>query len=84
MRTIVKLNDGRRFELRRSFYRGKNYVPVCERCDCSFGDGCLALEEGFFCSKFDTEKSAVYLKELATPSISSDTPSEARREAAAK
>lgn len=83
MRTIVEIN-GTDYEVVPQRYANADWVASCDLCDFQEVD-----EEGrtycsvvgvFDCRAYDTNKYGVHLKRLATPSISLNTPSEARRE----
>lgn len=81
MRTIIELPEGL-FMFRRKFYGTKDLHTACSKCALNDSGSLFCCE----CNSYDTEKYAIFLEavELATPSIGSDTPSEARREAANK
>lgn len=84
MKTTVEIN-GTVYEVVPQHYANENWVASCDLCDCN-----LYLETGrticgvasiFDCREYDTHKFGVHLKRLAKPSISLNTPSEARRRA---
>ncbi len=84
MRTIVEIN-GAVYEVVPQRFTADDWEPSCRKCDCHFINenglsGCRVVNE-FDCMSFDTHKYSVHLKELATPLVGLNTPSEARRRA---
>lgn len=59
-------------------YGGANWVPSCDLCELRGANRCHEV----YCEDFDTLDYSVFFKRLAKPQIRSNTPSEARREAA--
>lgn len=84
MRTIIEIN-GTVYEVVPQRYGCENWVSSCEQCDAHRRDVdgweyCTVVED-FDCRQYDTDRYGVHLALLAKPSISLNTPSEARRRA---
>ena len=84
MRTIVEIN-GTVYEVVPQRYADENWVASCDLCDChkvnDKGREYCGVVGVFNCRAYDTKKYGVHLVRLAKPSISLNTPSEARRRA---
>lgn len=85
MKTTVEIN-GTVYQVVPQRYGDENWVASCDLCDChkvnSKGRVYCGVVGIFDCRAYDTHKYGVHLRRLAKPSISLNTPSEARREAA--
>lgn len=84
MKTIVEIN-GTVYEVVPQRFSLESWIPSCEQCAAAifvdgFVEGCTVYPD-WNCVDFDTDEYGVHLALLAKPSISLNTPSEARRRA---
>lgn len=84
MKTIVEIY-GAEFEVVPQRFGAEDWVASCDLCDChkvdDKGRAYCGVVGIFDCREYDTHEYGVHLRRLATPSISLNTPSEARRRA---
>ena len=84
MKTTVEIN-GTVYQVVPQRFGADDWQPSCLICDCHYfdevGRSCCNVVNDFDCMSFDTHKYGVHLERLAKPSISLNTPSEARRRA---